>query len=95
MRWQPIETCPEGVEVLTKIDDDHGERNVQTLVKKTREPGKTRPMFFTPDMVRAAKVAMDAWRDANAIKAHLGTPEQAVIAHMGLNRLRALSGEPT
>ena len=47
--WQPIESAPEGVEVLTKIDDEHGERNVRTLVKRTREPGRTRPMFWFPD----------------------------------------------
>jgi hypothetical protein len=46
MEWQPIETAPEGVEIMTKIDDEHGVRNERTLVKRTREPGKTRPMFF-------------------------------------------------
>ena len=49
MDWQPIETAPEGVEVWTKIDDDHGSRNVQTLVKRTRIVGETRPLFWTPD----------------------------------------------
>lgn len=49
MEWQPIETAPEGVEILTKIDDAHGERNIASLVKKTRYPGKTRPMFWIPD----------------------------------------------
>jgi len=48
--WQPIATCPEGVVVMTKIDNAIGVRNEQTLVKKTREPGKTRPMFWVPDM---------------------------------------------
>jgi len=47
--WQAIESAPEGVEIETKIDDEYGERNVQTLVKRTREPGRTRPMFWTPD----------------------------------------------
>jgi hypothetical protein len=47
--WQPIDTAPEGVEVMTKIDDEQGERVVQSLVKRTLEPGKTRPMFWTPD----------------------------------------------
>ena len=31
--WQPIETAPRNVEVLTKIDDHNGERNVQTLTR--------------------------------------------------------------
>lgn len=48
--WQTIESAPEGVEIMTKIDDaEHGVRNVQSLVKRTREPGKTRPMFWYPD----------------------------------------------
>lgn len=50
MMWRDISTCPEGVEVMTKIDDAAGARNVQSLVKVTREPGKSRPMFFHPDM---------------------------------------------
>jgi hypothetical protein len=37
--WQPIETCPEGVEVMTKIDDHYGGRNEQMLVRFGR-------MFF-------------------------------------------------
>lgn len=47
--WQTIESAPEGVEVMTKIDDQHGERNIQPLVKRTRIPGETNPMFWTPD----------------------------------------------
>jgi len=29
--WQPIDTAPDGVVLDTKIDDGHGERNVQPL----------------------------------------------------------------
>lgn len=47
--WNPIDTAPEGVEIETKIDDGDGIRNVQTLVKRTRIPGKTCPMFWYPD----------------------------------------------
>lgn len=47
--WQDISTAPEGVEIMTKIDDEHGERNVTSLVKRTRIPGETRPLFWTPD----------------------------------------------
>lgn len=47
--WKPISTAPEGFEIETKIDDADGVRNVQTLVKRTRIPGETRPMFWTPD----------------------------------------------
>lgn len=31
--WQPISTMPEGREVLTRILDERGERNVQKLKK--------------------------------------------------------------
>lgn len=47
--WRPADEAPEGVEVMTKIDDQDCERNVQTLVKRTRIPGKTRPMWWVPD----------------------------------------------
>lgn len=49
LKWKSIDTCPEGIEVMTKIDDGGGERNVQSLVKRTRVMGKTNPMFWTPD----------------------------------------------
>lgn len=45
--WHRIETVPEGVQVMTKIDDENGIRNVQSLVARTRIPGETRTMFFT------------------------------------------------
>jgi hypothetical protein len=40
--WQPIETAPEGVTVMTKIADSLGERNVQTLRRRGR-------LWWTPD----------------------------------------------
>lgn len=48
--WQDISSAPEGVEVMTKIDDVNGERNVQSLKKVTRIPGETQPMWWYPDM---------------------------------------------
>ena len=33
--WKPIDTAPDGVVVLTKIDDGRGERNVQKLKKQS------------------------------------------------------------
>jgi hypothetical protein len=48
--WQPIATMPEGVEYTTKIDDGYGVRNIQKLVKRTRIPGETRPMFWSGDV---------------------------------------------
>ena len=42
--WLSCSQAPEGVEVLTKIDDaEHGVRNVTTLVKKGN-------FWFVPDM---------------------------------------------
>lgn len=49
MGWQTIDSAPEGVEIMTKIDDEHGTRNEQSLVKRTRIPGETRPLFWHPD----------------------------------------------
>lgn len=34
--WKPAATAPEGVTVLTKIDDFKGERNVQKLTRHGR-----------------------------------------------------------
>ena len=48
--WQDISSAPEGVEVMTKIDDAHGERNVQSLKMVTRTHGETAPMWWYPDM---------------------------------------------
>jgi len=42
--WQIAETAPLDVEVMTKIDDDRGERNVQTLVQRQRTP-QSRPIW--------------------------------------------------
>ena len=42
--WRPIETAPEGVEVMTKIDDaEFGPRNETSLTRKGR-------LWFYPDM---------------------------------------------
>jgi hypothetical protein len=34
--WQPIESAPENVKVLTKIHDETGPRNEQTLIRRGR-----------------------------------------------------------
>ena len=34
MNWQPINTAPENVLVMTKIDDDHGVRNEQAMTRR-------------------------------------------------------------
>ena len=50
MGWQTIDTMPEGEVVMTKIDDaEYGPRNEQRLVKRTRIPGETRPMYWYED----------------------------------------------
>lgn len=40
---------PRDVELLTKIHDEDGERNVQSLKLHQRTP-ESRPMWFVPDM---------------------------------------------
>jgi hypothetical protein len=34
--WHYIKTAPEGEEVWTKLDDEHGERNMQKLTRHGR-----------------------------------------------------------
>lgn len=36
--WQPADTAPLNRAVWTKIEDDYGERNVQLLVRRQRDP---------------------------------------------------------
>ena len=62
--WMPIESAPEGVVVMTKIDDADGVRNEQSLVKRTREPGKTRPMWWYPDGSMYVYYTPTHWRNA-------------------------------
>ena len=62
LMWKTIDSCPEGVEVMTKIDDADGERNVQSLIQRTRVPGVTRPMFFTPDEAMYVYYTPTHWR---------------------------------
>lgn len=40
--WKPIDTAPEKVVVLTKIDDEHGPRNEGPLKRIGR-------LWYTPD----------------------------------------------
>ena len=40
--WRLSESAPENVEVMTKIDDERGERNEQPLIRKGR-------LWFFPD----------------------------------------------
>lgn len=50
-KWRDIasDPPPDGVVVETKIDNDGGDSMVQPLKRVTREPGKTRPLWFIPD----------------------------------------------
>lgn len=64
--WQDISSAPEGIEIETKIDDEHGERNVQSLVKRTREPGNTRPMFWVPDGSMYVYYTPTHWRSLSS-----------------------------
>ena len=41
-RWLPADHAPEGMVVLTKIDDEHGERNTCKLKRSGR-------LWFVPD----------------------------------------------
>lgn len=52
--WREISSCPEGVEVLTKVDDEKGLRNEQPMVRKGR-------LFFFPDMSMYAYYTPTHW----------------------------------
>ena len=50
-KWEPIKTAPEGVPVLTKIDDEHGVRNEQLLKRNGRLwwfPDDSMYVYYTP-----------------------------------------------
>lgn len=54
--WQSIDTAPEGVEVMTKIDDERGERNFSSLKRSGRlwfVPDGTMYVYYTPTHWRA------------------------------------------
>lgn len=58
--WNPIDTAPSGILVMTKIDDAHGPRNEQALVKKGR-------LWFVSDLPDAMYVYYGPthWRPLN------------------------------
>jgi len=57
MDWQPIATAPEGIEVMTKIDDVRGCRNEQTLTRRGR-------LWWTPDMAMYVYYDPTHWKPA-------------------------------
>jgi hypothetical protein len=50
--WQDIRAAPEGVIIETKIDDEHGERNVAKLTRKGNlwftDPKDGMYVYYTP-----------------------------------------------
>jgi hypothetical protein len=57
--WQPIETAPERVVVETRVADEHGERNVTTLVRVGR-------LWLFPDFSMYVYYAPTHWRPVAA-----------------------------
>jgi hypothetical protein len=53
--WEPASTVPDGVEVETKIDDEHGVRNVTTLVHE-------RNLWWFPDRSMYVYYVPTHWR---------------------------------
>lgn len=53
--WMPIDTAPEGVEVMTKIHDADGCRNEQSLKRQGR-------LWFFPDMTMYVYYQPTHWR---------------------------------
>lgn len=55
-KWKPIATAPEGVEVETRISDNDGIRNIQSLVRKGR-------LWFFPDRSMYVYYEPNQWRE--------------------------------
>lgn len=53
--WQPIETAPENVEVMTKIEDENGVRNEWSLVRMGR-------LWWTPDRAMYVYYSPTHWK---------------------------------
>lgn len=52
--WKDAKTAPENVEVMTKIDDREGVRNVQHLKRRGR-------LWYTPDDVMYVYYTQTHW----------------------------------
>ena len=59
--WQPIATAPIDVEIQTLLCDEHGPRNMQSLVGKKRTP-ESRILWFFPDMSMYVYYEPTHWR---------------------------------
>lgn len=53
--WHTIETAPPDEIVETKLDDEHGERNVGPLIRQGR-------LWFTPDKAMYVYYTPTHWR---------------------------------
>jgi hypothetical protein len=53
--WQPISTCPDDIEVMTRIDDAEGVRNEQSLIRKGR-------LFWFSDMSMYVYYSPTHWK---------------------------------
>lgn len=58
-QWEPIHTAPEGIEIMTKIDDARGVRNVQSLKR-------CGGLFFFPDGSMYIYYTPTHWRHLTA-----------------------------
>lgn len=65
--WKPADRAPDGVVVMTKIDDDKGCRNETTLRRSGRlwfVPDGSMYVYYTPTHYRLLTIAEDeAWRE--------------------------------
>lgn len=53
--WKSISSAPEGVVVMTRINDEHGIRNVQSLKRRGR-------LWFVPDDSMYVYYSPTEWR---------------------------------
>lgn len=55
MDWKLIGSAPEGVTIMTKIDDEKGERNIQSLKKRDN-------LWWVPDGSMYVYYAPTHWK---------------------------------
>lgn len=61
--WRTMDSAPEGVEVMTKIDDEHGERNFSSLKRSGR-------LWFFPDGSMYVYYTPTHWRPMTMVDAY-------------------------
>lgn len=83
MRWfTPISTAPEGVTLMTKIDDANGERNIAPLRRSGR-------LWFYPDGSMYVYYTPTHWRELTVVESRRIEDEARAKAEANLQHTLA------